>query len=140
MTTRPAAFTLKERRARGEDRSVDFNLNFEHIPVEEWLPKGWREHVRGNASGKISWRGKDPKLENSTGEATLRVDGGRIIELPFLENVAKITKEKALERLTLNDCSFALAWNYPRAEIKNIAIEERENFARKGGSKSKRKS
>jgi hypothetical protein len=116
----------------GEDRSVDFNFNFEHIPVEEWLPKGWREHVRGNASGKISWRGKDPKLENSTGEATLRMDGGRIIELPFLENVAKITKEKALERLTLNDCSFALEWNYPRAEIKNIAIEEKGKFRAEG--------
>src|SRR5438105_14049455 len=84
----------------GEDRSVDFNFYFEHIPIEEWLPKGWREHVRGNASGKISWRGKDPKLENSTGEAMLRLDGGCIIELPFLETVAKITKEKALERLT----------------------------------------
>ena len=42
--------------------------------------------------------------------------------------MAKITKEKALERLTLNDCSFALEWNYPRAEIKNIAIEEKGKF------------
>jgi hypothetical protein len=116
----------------GEDRSVHFNFNFERIPIEEWLPKPWREHVRGNASGKISWRGKDPKLESSTGEATLRVDGGRIIELPFLENVAKITNEKALERLTLNDCSFALAWNYPSVEIKNIAIEERGKFRAEG--------
>ncbi|PYK71672.1 MAG: hypothetical protein DME44_07080, partial [Verrucomicrobia bacterium] len=112
----------------GEDRSVDFNFNFERIPVEEWLPRQWRKHVRGTASGKILWRGKNPKLESSTGEAKLRVDGGRIIELPFLENVAKITNEKALERLTLNDCSFALAWNYPKAEIKNIAIEERGKF------------
>src|SRR5438874_7675808 len=85
-----------------EDRSVDFNFNFERIPVEEWLPKQWRDHVRGTASGNIRWRGKNPKLESSTGEATLRVDGGRIIELPFLENLAKITNEKALERLTLN--------------------------------------
>src|SRR5258708_34317354 len=83
----------------GEDRSVDFNFNFEHIPVEEWLPKGWREHVRGNASGKISWRGKDPKLGKSTGETTLRMDGGRIIELPILENMAQITNEKGLARL-----------------------------------------
>ena len=116
----------------GEDRSVDFNFNFERIPVEEWLPRQWREHVRGTASGKILWRGKNPKLESSTGEAKLRVDGGHIIELPFLENVAKITNEKALERLTLNDCSFALAWNYPKAEIKNIAIEERGKFRAEG--------
>jgi hypothetical protein len=47
------------------------------------------------------------------------VDGGRIIELPFLENVAKITKEKALERLTLNDCSF-------------LGIEEKGKFRAEG--------
>jgi len=115
-----------------EDRSVDFNFSFERIPVEEWLPKQWREHVTGKASGKIRWRGKNPKLESSTGEATLRVDGGRIIELPFLENLAKITDERTLEQLTLNDCSFALTWNYPRAEIKNIAIEEKGKFRAEG--------
>src|SRR5437660_8937813 len=115
-----------------EDRRVNFNINFERISVEEWLPRQWREHVRGTASGKILWRGKNPKLESSTGEAALRVDGGRIIELLFLENVAKTTNEKALERLTLNDCSFALAWNYPKAEIKNIAIEERGKFRAEG--------
>jgi hypothetical protein len=116
----------------GEDRSVNFNFSFEHLPVEEWLPKQWREHVRGKASGKILWRGKNPKLENSIGEATLRVDDGRIIELPFLENIAKITNEKSLERLTLNDCSLALTWNYPSAEIKNIAVEERGKFRAEG--------
>jgi hypothetical protein len=115
-----------------EDRSVDFNFSFERIPVEEWLPRQWRDHVRGEASGKILWRGKNPKLESSTGEATLHVDGGRIIELPFLENLAKITNERALERLTLNDCSFTLVWNYPRAEIKNIAIEEKGKFRAEG--------
>jgi len=122
-----------------EDRSVDFNFNFERIPVEEWLPKQWRDHVRGTASGNIRWRGKNPKLESSTGEATLRVDGGRIIELPFLENLAKITNEKALERLTLNDCSFALTWNYPRAEIKNIAIDEKGKFRAEGVIQVERK-
>src|SRR5437868_12440358 len=30
------------------------------------------------------------------------------------------------------DCSFALTWNYPRAEIKNIAIEEKGKFRAEG--------
>src|SRR5207248_8391516 len=55
-----------------------------------------------------------------------------IIELPFLENLAKITDERTLEQLTLNDCSFALTWNYPRAEIKKIAIEEKGKFRAEG--------
>jgi hypothetical protein len=46
---------------------------------EAFLNGRWCEET----SGKILWRGKNPKLENSTGEVTLRVDGGRIIELPF---------------------------------------------------------
>ena len=122
-----------------ENRSVDFNFNLERIPVEEWLPRQWREHVRGEASGKIRWRGKNPKLESSTGEATLRVDGGRIIELPFLENLAKITNERTLEQLALNDCSFALTWNYPRAEIKNISIEEKGKFRAEGAIQVEKK-
>jgi hypothetical protein len=122
-----------------EDRSVDFNFNLERIPVEDWLPKQWRDHVRGKASGKIRWRGKNPKLESSTGEATLRVDGGRIIELPFLENLATITNERTLEQLTLSDCSFALTWNYPRAEIKNIAIEEKGKFRAEGAIQVEKK-
>src|SRR5438874_2313134 len=115
-----------------EDRSVNFNFSFERVPVQKWLPRQWQQHVSGNVSGKVLWRGKDPKLESSAGEATLRVDGGRIIELPFLENLAKITSEKALDRLTLNDCSFDLTWDYPRAEIKNIAFEEKGKFRAEG--------
>jgi len=115
-----------------EDRSVNFNFSFDRVPVEQWMPKPWQDHVRGKASGKILWRGKNPKLESCTGEATLRVENARIIELPFLENIAKITNEKALKRLTLNDCSLALTWNYPRAEIKDIAIEENGKFRAQG--------
>jgi hypothetical protein len=123
----------------GEDRSVDFTINFERIPVEEWLPKQWREHISGKASGKILWRGKNPKLENSASEATMRLDGGHIIELPFLENLAKVTNEKSFERLTLDHCSCGLSWKYPRAEIKNIAIEAGGKFRAEGTIQVERK-
>ena len=42
----------------GEDRSVDFNFNFEHIPVEEWLPKGWRSTSGATLRGKFHGEGK----------------------------------------------------------------------------------
>src|SRR5207248_11495928 len=72
----------------GGDRSVDFTFSFERVPTEEWLPKQWREHVSGKASGKILWRGKTPKPESFIRKATLRVDGRRIIALPSLDHVA----------------------------------------------------
>jgi len=41
----------------GQDRSVDFRIMLERVPVDDWLPSGWRGHTSGRASGQIAWRG-----------------------------------------------------------------------------------
>ena len=56
---------------RGDDKSVDFQIAFERLPIAEWLPVSWKEHVEGEASGRIEWRGPNPKLEKSEGESDL---------------------------------------------------------------------
>ena len=77
-----------------DDTSVDFKIELEHLPIAEWMPATWREYVSGEASGKIAWRGKDQKLENAEGEASLRVEAGRVVQLPFLEKIAEVANEK----------------------------------------------
>src|SRR6267143_4968284 len=47
----------------GEDKSVDFKVSFDKLPVREWLPAGWKDHVAGAATGVVHWKGKNPKLE-----------------------------------------------------------------------------
>jgi hypothetical protein len=115
-----------------DDRSVDFTFELERLPIDDWLPGGWREHVAGAATGKILWRGENYKLENSRGETNLRVDGARIYRLPFLEKIAKITGEKELEQLELNVCSLELEWRYPKIDAKHLILEEIGKFRAEG--------
>lgn len=115
-----------------DERSVDFKIDFAHLPIAEWMPATWREHVSGQASGKIAWRGKDQKLENAEGEASLRVQGGHLVQLPFLEKIAEVTGEKTLQRLTLTDCSAELTWRFPKVEVKKLAIEAEDKFRAEG--------
>ena len=96
------------------------------------MPGGWKGHVTGDATGKVRWKGKNQKLETSQIDAALRVEGGHISELPFLEKLATLTNEKELARLTLDDCSLELHWQYPNAEIRNLAVEDKGKFRTEG--------
>ena len=116
----------------GADRSVDFKLKFDHIPVRAWLPTTWREHVAGEASGKVHWTGENPKLESSSGNGGVQVRGGRVVGLPFLEKLATITTKKAIEELELNECSAEVEWHYRKIDIRNIAIEDKGKFRIEG--------
>ncbi len=88
--------------------------------------------MAGSASGDFHWTGKDPKLENSSGEGSLRVGSGRIDNLPFLQKLAELAQKKSFERLELNECSLSFVWNYPKIDISNIAIEQRGKFRIEG--------
>ncbi len=116
----------------GKDKSIDLKANFSQVPIRSWLPAEWKEHLAGNAFGDLHWAGKDPKLESSSGEGSLRVSDGRIDDLPVLEKLAELAQKKSFEHLALNDCSLRFGWKYPKIDIKNIAIEERGKFRIEG--------
>jgi hypothetical protein len=116
----------------GKDKSVDLRANFNQVPIRSWLPAEWKEHLAGSASGDLHWAGQDPKLESSSGEGSLRVNNGRIDNLPILEKLGELAQKKSFEHLELNDCSLSFGWNYPKIEINNIAIEERGKFRIEG--------
>ena len=115
-----------------EDKSVKFKLKFEKLPVREWLPATWRDHVKGFAAGDLDWTGEQPKLEASQIRASLRVNNGRVSQLPFLQKLSVITGKKSIEQLELGECSADMDWNSPKLEIKNIAIEDKGKFRIEG--------
>jgi hypothetical protein len=116
----------------GKDRSTDFRANFERVSIRHWLPDKWKEHLSGSASGSVHWMGATPKLEDSSGEGSLRVRGGRADNLPFLEKLSDLTHEKSFEHLDLTDCSLNFTWRYPSIGIKDIALEEKGKFRVEG--------
>ena len=122
----------------GEDKSVDFKVRFDQLPIREWLPASWKDHVAGEAAGNVHWRGKNPKLEAAAVQGSLRVEDGRLRRLPFLQKLASITGKKSIEELELNECSAEVDWDSPTVEIKDIAVEDKGKF-RIEGSVSVRK-
>ena len=116
----------------GKDKSVDFKANFNAVPIRAWLPAEWKGRLNGNAFGDLHWAGKDPKLESSSGEGSLRIRNGRIDDLPLLEKLAELAQKKSLEHLELDDCSLVFAWRYPKIDIKDIIIEEKGKFRIEG--------
>ena len=112
----------------GDDRHIDLKVNFERVPIGEWLPSSWNGHFAGDAFGKVHWSGKNPKLESSAGEGSLNVGDGRIDDLPFLVKLAAITGEKSFEHLRLTDCAIEISWAYPKIDARKIALEESGKF------------
>jgi hypothetical protein len=132
MTAPQGAIHVSGNAGTRDDRSVDCKIGFEEMPISEWLPRTWSEHISGGMSGAISWQGKNPKVEMSTGNASLRVNNGRIDKLPFLEKIAALTGEKDLERLELNECAATLQWQYPKIDITHLGLEQKGRFRIEG--------
>jgi hypothetical protein len=124
----------------GKDRSIDFKASLDQVPIRTWLPAKWKPHLSGSAFGNIHWTGKDPRLESSAGEGSVRVDDARIYNLPLLQKLAELAQKKSFEHLELNDCSLNFAWRYPKIDIKDIAIEEKGKFRIEGAISIDRRS
>ena len=122
----------------GQDKSIDVKANFNSVPIRQWLPAEWKGRLKGSAFGDIHWTGKDPKLESSSGEGSLRIHNARVDDVPLLNKLAELAQKKSFERLDLNECSLSFAWRYPEIEIKDITIEEKGKFRIEGEISIKR--
>jgi hypothetical protein len=115
-----------------QDKNIDVKANFNSVPIRQWLPAEWKSRLQGNAFGDVHWTGKDPKLESSAGEGSLRIDKGQIDDVPLLNKLAELAQKKSFERLDLNECSLGFAWRFPEIDIKDISIEQKGKFRIEG--------
>jgi len=114
------------------DKRIDFKLDWDKVPVRDWLPDEWNGNFAGTASGDLHWKGKDFRFETTQMRGALRVDGPRIGGLKFLNEVAAITKRKDLEKLELTECSAEMEWDQGKGTLKKIEIEEKGKFRIEG--------
>ena len=123
----------------GQDKSIDVKANFNSVPIRQWLPAEWKGRLKGSAFGDVHWTGKNPKLESSSGEGSLRISNGRVDNVPLLNKLAELARKKSFERLDLNECSLGFAWHYSEIEIKDVTIEEKGKFRIEGEISVKRR-
>lgn len=115
-----------------DDKSVDFKISFDRMPIEQILPNELARHLRGEATSSIHWQGENPKLEKSRGEATLSIESGELTELPFLKKLAALTGEKEWENLRLSECRLDLLWKYPQFDLKKLLVEDKGKIRAEG--------
>jgi hypothetical protein len=116
----------------GEDKSVDFTIEFDKLPLREWLPSNLRGHIAGAAEGHVHWRGSNAKFEQASVQGSLRVRGGQLRDLKWLDEIASIAKEESLAELKLNECAAELIWEKGAGELKKIQIGAEGKFRIEG--------
>ena len=116
---------------RGEKR-VDFKIKWANLPVRDWLPNDWNGDFAGTANGDLHWTANDIKLAAAQMQGRLRINGGRISRLTFLDQLAAVTKRKDFARLQLDECAADAIWEKGEGELKNIAIEDKGKFRIEG--------
>lgn len=115
-----------------DKKRVDFKVKWDKLPMREWLPARWKSNIAGTAAGNLHWTGDGYKLETAKIDGTLRVSGGRVSGLKFLEELAAVTKRKDFEQLQLTECAAELTWDKGKGELKKIALEDKGKFRLEG--------
>ena len=123
-----------------EDKSIDVKVDADRLPLVDWVPGDWRNHISGLVTAQIHWTGKDPKLQSAAGDAAVRVEDGRLYGLPFLQKMAALTNDQSCQSLTLENCRFDVSWQYPRLAIKHLVIEDKGKFRAEGEVEARRDS
>jgi hypothetical protein len=118
--------------ATSGEKHADFNFNWNDLPVREWLPRSWTANVTGAATGKLHWTGNDYKLAAANIIGAIKVQGGRISDLKFLDTIAAVTKHNDLARLELDECRSNFRWREGDCELRELELEQTGKFRIEG--------
>jgi hypothetical protein len=115
----------------GEKRA-NFNFSWNDLPVPEWLPKTWSGNFAGAADGDLHWTGNNYTLAAATVIGAVKVNGGHVGGLKFLDTIAAVTKHDDLARLELDVCRSKFRWHEGDCELNDIEIEQTGKFRIEG--------
>lgn len=116
---------------RGEKR-VDFKLNWDKLPLREWVPSAWQGNFDGAVTGDMHWTGGNFKLETAKVRGALKVRGGRLSGLKFLDQLAAVTKRNDFARLDLSECRAEIEWDQGQGQLKKLVLEDKGKFRVEG--------
>ncbi|MCB1078170.1 MAG: hypothetical protein KDM64_10125, partial [Verrucomicrobiae bacterium] len=116
-----------------EGTDLDLDLKLANFDLADILNPEWKDRVTGRLSGDVTVVGlaKSPETLKQTG--TLRLDEGLVKDVPLLQTVAKYTKSKRFERLTLNETRTEFVRQGDRLEFTDLVVQS-DGLARLEGT------
>ena len=116
---------------KGND--VDLDLAIANLDLKQVLNPDWRDRVTGSIRGDIKVTGQARDAARLKQSGTLRLDGGQVKNVPLLKTIAKYTKSRNFERLTLSETSADFERQGDRVSFSNLIVQS-DGLARLEGS------
>jgi hypothetical protein len=104
----------------GEAGTLDLDLDYSGIDIDEVVPPEWTERLAGGLGGTVRVTGppSDPILEG-----TLKIDDGVVQSLPVLKEIARYTRSDRFERLVLSQAHADFRRSGDLVELRRIVLQ-----------------
>lgn len=118
-----------------EDKSMQVKMQVDGVLIGPWIPTSWGDQVKGRASGHITGRGPDQKIETTEGKGELNLSGAQLLSIPFLNYAASATQNETLKNIELDECVATFQWKKGILDVQEVRIEAKGQFKIKGSIK-----
>lgn len=105
--------------------TIHLLTDVKHAPITAFLAGDWRARIVGNLNGPVRWSGDLHGPVPVQAEGALKLLEGRIEALPFLNQIATLTKTEEFRSLKLHKASADFTWvqQTGRLEVTNLLLE-----------------
>jgi len=106
-----------------DDRSVHLKVILTNLMVAPWVPRKYRSHVEGKASGHFDYISSDTGLETGQGDGEISVANGILRDLPQAHQYAALTGSPDPGTMALKVCQADVHWKAGAISVENIEVE-----------------
>jgi hypothetical protein len=114
------------------DKNLDFNFQWNDLPLRNWLPERISDNLKGAADGDLHWKGHDYKLGSASMAGAIRIMHGEVTGLNLLDQLAALTARADLRTLRLSECKARFELEHGDCKISDLAVEQEGKFRLEG--------
>lgn len=106
-----------------EGTDLDLDLAIAQLDLKTILNPEWRERTTGTLRGQVKVTGLASRADELVQSGTLSVDHGQVKNVPLLKTIARYTKSKQFERLTLNEATTRFERQGDRIRLAGLVVQ-----------------
>jgi hypothetical protein len=119
----------------GNELDLDLDLAIANLDIRQVLNPEWQERVSGSLRGDIKVTGAAGSPDALKQSGTLHLDQGQVKNVPLLMAIARYTKSKNFERISLNETTARFERQGDQVRFTDLVVQS-DGLARLEGSLS----